>query len=115
MYILHWWLCSELESYLTTRSGIVYYESRIYGALWLKCLFGELSLYKGITIIYCDSQSAIHLTRDQRYYGRMKHIDVKFHFIRDIIDEERVLVQKFNTKDNPVDMLTKPLPVYKFK
>jgi hypothetical protein len=49
------------------------------------------------------------------YHERMKHTDVKFHFIHDIIVEEKVFVQKINTKDNPADMLTKPLPIYKFK
>ena len=84
-------------------------------ALWLKSLFGELSLHQGVTTIYCDSQSAIHLTKDQMYHERTKHIDVKFHFIRDTIAEGKVLVQKISTKENPADMFTKPLPVYKFK
>ncbi|XP_071932870.1 uncharacterized protein [Coffea arabica] len=49
------------------------------------------------------------------YHERTKHIDVKYHFIRDIIAEGKVLIQKINTKDNPADIFTKPLPVYKFK
>ena len=83
--------------------------------LWLKGLFGELGLHQSVTIIYCDSQSAIHLIKNQMYHERTKHIDVKFHFIRDTIVEGKVLIQKINTKKNSVDMFTKSLPVYKFK
>ncbi|KAL3499639.1 hypothetical protein ACH5RR_038732 [Cinchona calisaya] len=84
-------------------------------ALWLRGLFGELSLHHGVTTVYCDSQSAIHLTKDQMYHEKTKHIDMQFHFVRDTIDEGKVLVQKISTKDNPADMFTKPLPVYKSK
>ncbi|KAF3626835.1 putative ribonuclease H protein-like [Capsicum annuum] len=49
--------------------------------LWLKGLFAELSPHQGDIIIFCDSQSAIHLTKDQMYHERAKHIDIKYHFI----------------------------------
>ena len=49
------------------------------------------------------------------YHERTKHIDIKYHSIRDIITEGKVLAQKINTKKNPAGMFTKPLPVYKFK
>ena len=87
----------------------------IKGVLWLKSLFDKLRLYQGITTIYCDSQSAIHLTKNQMYQERTKHIDVKFYLIRDFIVEGKVLVSKVNMKENPADMFTKPLSVYKFK
>ena len=84
-------------------------------ALWLKNLFGELSLHQGVTTIYCDSQSTIHLTKNQMYHERTKRIDVKFHFIRDTIAKRKVLVQKISTKENLADMFTKPILIYKFK
>ncbi|KAL5790409.1 hypothetical protein ACOSQ2_005297 [Xanthoceras sorbifolium] len=43
------------------------------------------------------------------FYERTKHIDVKFHFVRDIIAQGQVTVKKISTHDNPVDMLTKSL------
>ena len=61
-------------------------------ALRLKSLFDKLLLYQGITTIYCDSQSAIHLTKNQMYQKKTKHIDVKFYLIRDIIVQGKVLV-----------------------
>ena len=35
--------------------------------------------------MFCDSQSAIHLAKNQVYHARAKHIDVRYHFVREII------------------------------
>ena len=99
----------------TTKAEYMAVTEAIKEALWLKGLFGEFNLHQGVTVIYYDSQSAIHLTKDQMYHERTKHIKIKYHFIRDIIGEGKVLVRKINTKENPADMFTKSLPVYKFK
>ncbi|PHT34284.1 hypothetical protein CQW23_26084 [Capsicum baccatum] len=82
-------------------------------ALWLKGLFSELSSHQGGIIIFCDSQSSIHSTKDQIYHERTKHIDIKYHFIRESIIEGKVSAQKINTRDNPADMFTKSLLVMK--
>ena len=63
--------------------------------------------------MFCDSQSAIHLAKNQVYHARTKHIDVRYHFVREIIEEGEVLVQKIKTDDNPADMLTKVVTTIK--
>ena len=45
---------------------------------------------------------------------RMKHIDVRYHFVREIIARGDIVVSKVRTQDNPVDMMTKSLPIAKF-
>ena len=50
-------------------------------AIWLKGLVGDLGLQQGDTLVFCDSQSTIHLTKNQMYHKRPKHIDVRYHFI----------------------------------
>ena len=64
--------------------------------------------------MFYDSQSAIHLAKNQVYHARTKHIDVRYHFVREIIEEGEVLVQKIKTSDNPADMLTKVVTTIKF-
>ena len=64
--------------------------------------------------MFCDSQSAIHLAKNQVYHARTKHIDVRYHFVREIIEEGGFLVQKIKTDDNPADMLTKVVTMIKF-
>ncbi|KAG8502990.1 hypothetical protein CXB51_000989 [Gossypium anomalum] len=54
-------------------------------AIWLKGLFSELNEDLQISTIFCDSQSAIFLTKDEMFHERTKHIDVRYHFVRDII------------------------------
>jgi len=51
--------------------------------------------------------SAIYLVKNQVYHARRKHIDVRFHFVRKILDEGDIELPKIHTKENPVDMLTK--------
>ena len=45
----------------------------------------------------------------------MKHIDVQFHFMREIIDEGKILLQKIMTVENPTDILIKVVTVSKFQ
>lgn len=49
------------------------------------------------------------------YDERTTHIDVKLHFIRDVIESEKVKVEKISTKENLADMFTKSLSSIKFK
>jgi hypothetical protein len=44
-----------------------------------------------------------------------KHIDVKYHFLREVVTQGDIIVKKIATTENPVDMLTKPLPILKLK
>jgi len=59
--------------------------------------------------------SAIYLAKNQVYHARMKHIDVRFHFVREILKEGDVMLEKIHTKKNPTDMLTKVVSGAKFK
>jgi len=48
------------------------------------------------------------------YHARIKHIDVRFHFVREILDQGDTKLQKIHTKENPADILTKVIPGVKF-
>ncbi|KAG8475835.1 hypothetical protein CXB51_032770 [Gossypium anomalum] len=84
-------------------------------AIWLKGLFSELNEDLQISTVFCDSQSAIFLTKDQMFHERTKHIDVRYHFVHDIIARGDIVVSKISTYENPVDMMTKSLPIAKFE
>ena len=83
-------------------------------ALWLRGIGRELKLQDHAININCDNQSAIHLSKNQVYHERTKHVDVKLHFVREIIVEGVVFVKKVSTEHNPSDMITKVLPSNKF-
>jgi hypothetical protein len=65
--------------------------------------------------LYCDSQSAIYLAKNQVYQVRTKHIDVRFNMIRELVTTGELLLEKIHTFESTVDMLTKPVITDKFK
>ncbi|KAK4411836.1 Retrovirus-related Pol polyprotein from transposon TNT 1-94 [Sesamum angolense] len=83
-------------------------------ALWLSWLSKELGVGQGGVQLHCDSQSAIYLAKNQVYHARTKHIDVRYHKIRELIASGEIILQKVHTSENAADMLTKPLTVDKF-
>ncbi|KAG8481856.1 hypothetical protein CXB51_027225 [Gossypium anomalum] len=84
-------------------------------AIWLKGLFSELNEDLQISTVFCDSQSAIFLTKDQMFHEITKQIDVRYHFVHDIIARGDIVVSKISTYENPADMMTKSLPITKFE
>jgi hypothetical protein len=84
-------------------------------SVWLKGLYAILCGDDSCVNLFCDSQSAIYLTKDQTFYERSNHIDVKYHYVRDIIAQGKLKVCKISTHDNPDDMMTKPVHVAKFE
>ena len=84
-------------------------------ALWLDGISKELGLKNCVPKVFCDSQSAIHLSKNSVFHKRTKHIDLGLYFVRDVIVEQQVVVEKISTKVNPIDMLTKSIPATKFE
>lgn len=66
-------------------------------------------------MLLCDSQSAIHLTKNQVCHERTKYVDVKLHFVREVITKGSVIIRKVSTDENAADMITKVVPSAKFK
>nr|KYP64654.1 Retrovirus-related Pol polyprotein from transposon TNT 1-94 [Cajanus cajan] len=109
---------ANLQSVVSLSTTEVEYIALTEGAkegAWLKRLIGDPGINQSRVTINCDSQSAIHLANHHTYHERTKHINVRYHFIRDMIETRKIQVLKIATEDNPVDMLTKSLPRAKFK
>ena len=83
-------------------------------AIWLQGLLDDVGIDHDLLKINCDSMSAIYLVKKQVYHARTKHIDARFHFIREILDEGDIELLKIHTKENPPDMLTKVVLGVKF-
>ena len=60
-------------------------------------------------IIYCDNNGAVANSKEPRSHQRGKHIERKFHLIREIVERGDVMVCKIKSEDNPVDPFTKTL------
>lgn len=78
--------------------------------IWTKGLLEEINGIKNILpIIYEDNQSCIHLLSKWEH-KRLKHVDVKYNFVRDNYEKRLFTVKYINTKNQLADILTKPLP-----
>jgi hypothetical protein len=78
--------------------------------VWLARLLAELQGRKPSAInLRIDSQAAIQLSKNPAFHDRSKHIDVRYHFIRECIEENRVTVESIGTIDQLADILTKAL------
>ncbi|KAG7592586.1 GAG-pre-integrase domain [Arabidopsis thaliana x Arabidopsis arenosa] len=84
-------------------------------AVWLLGLMNELGFKQKTVDIYSDSQSAIALAKNAVFHERTKHIEVKYHFIRDLISDGVIQVKKIATSYNPADIFTKVVPVGKLQ
>jgi hypothetical protein len=62
----------------------------------------------------CDSQSTIFLAKNPTYHSKTKHIDVQYHFARDMVEEKKALLEKVDTLKNVADSLTKSMSIEKF-
>jgi hypothetical protein len=83
--------------------------------IWLKGLLGEFGRMQDKVKVLCDSQSAIHLARNPSYHSKTKHISIKYHFVRQVVDEGGVALEKVHTKVNSADMFTKPVLLEKLR
>jgi hypothetical protein len=78
--------------------------------LWFRNLFSELGFPQtSATILFCDNQGTIACTHDPHGHTRMKHIDIRAHFIRDCVNKKLIDVIYLSNHHNTADLLTKPL------
>lgn len=79
-------------------------------AIFLKNLLCELINRKNLPVVLCnDNQSAKKLSENCMYHKRSKHIDVRYHFIREAVANDLVKIEYLKTSDMPADMFTKSL------
>ena len=76
----------------------------------LQTLIGEIrEKIKNLVTINCDNQGAIALSKDINFHACTKHIDIRYHFIRESVGDGKIQVNYIPTDENPSDIFTKPL------
>lgn len=84
-------------------------------AIWLKSLMNELGFEQRPVEINVDNQSAIKLVKNPEFHKRSKHIDIKFHFVRDLCLKGDIKIVYVDSKNQIADMLTKSPTAVVFK
>ena len=99
----------------TTEAEYISLTSAAQEAIWMKEFYKDLGEEQKTITIYEDNRSAISLTENPVQHQRTKHIDIKFHYIREAIKNQHVNVQYCHTDQMTADVLTKGLPKGKFE
>ncbi|KAM2065116.1 hypothetical protein EV1_027912 [Malus domestica] len=100
----------QIVTLSTCEAEYVAATSCVCHAIWLRNLLKELSTpQEGPTEIYVDNKSAIALAKNPVFHDRSKHIDIRYHYIRECIARKDVQVEYVKSQDQVADIFTKPL------
>uniref|UniRef100_A0ACD6AP94 Uncharacterized protein n=1 Tax=Avena sativa TaxID=4498 RepID=A0ACD6AP94_AVESA len=84
--------------------------------IWLARLFGELLNQEAAPVkLFIDNKSAISLCKNPVLHDRIKHIDLRYHFIRDCVENGSIVVEFIGTGEQKADILTKALGRIQFQ
>eukprot|EP00253_Pinus_taeda_P021833 PITA_21833 len=110
----HWQAAKRILRYVkvlsTAESEYVAATAVACQAIWMRRMLRSLcqEQAKG-TVIFCDNSSAIALSKNFVFHKRMKHIDTKFHYIRELVNNGEIVLEHCRTHEQVADILTKPL------
>lgn len=111
------WLCRKQKTVVTSSAESEYiaaYESAS-ECTWIHSLLVAIDFPQNLlTPINCDNTAAITLSKDSLYHNRVKHIDIKYHFLREFALAGDLRLSYVNTRDNIADIFTKALDLTKF-
>jgi len=100
----------------TTRAEFISAAHYACQAVWMRRVLEMLDCKQGThTIIHCDNMSTIKLAKNLVMHGRSKHIDVRFHFLRELCKEGVIDLKHYNTRDQITDIMTKALKMDAFE
>jgi hypothetical protein len=66
-------------------------------------------------VINCDNNSTIQLSKHPVLHGKSKHIEVRFHYLRELVNAETVKLEYCATENQVADIFTKPLKLEQFE
>ena len=79
-------------------------------AMWLqKFLVSLFNEPLKPTFIHCNNQICIKLSMNLIYHDRCKHIQIPYHYVRDMVERRAIKLEYINTSDQITDILPKPL------
>nr|KYP40105.1 Retrovirus-related Pol polyprotein from transposon TNT 1-94 [Cajanus cajan] len=84
--------------------------------IWLHRILEHVGIERKESItILCDNNSTIQLSKNPVFHGRSKHIAVKFHFLRDLVNDHVVQLKYCNTQEQVADIMTKAVKLEQFE
>ena len=108
--LVSWSACKQTRVALSTTEAKYIATASCYSQIhWMRHTLSDYGLTYGRVPIFIDSNSAISLAKNPILHSRSKHIDVRFHFLRDHYEKGDVEMTHVSTDNQVADILTKPL------
>jgi hypothetical protein len=106
--------CQSTVATSTAESEYMAMYETIREMVWVNKLVSNLTTETYTLNLFCDNQSSIHIAKNPVMHQRTKHIDIKYHFIRECIYKMNIKLNYLESKLMIADILTKPLPFPQF-
>ena len=110
------WHCKKQHSIALSTAEAEYIAAGLSVAqiLWMQNTLKDYGYIFSKTPLYCDSTSAVNISKNPILHSRTKHIEIKYHFIREQVQIGKVDVQYISTDQQLSDIFTKPLSFERF-
>ncbi|CAM8890204.1 unnamed protein product [Rhodiola kirilowii] len=83
--------------------------------LWMKQILSEYGVEQEEMTMYCDNMSAINISKNPVHHSTMKHIDIRHHFIRELVENKVITLKHVTTDKQLADIFTKLLDATQFE
>lgn len=105
------WKCHKqtMVTLSSTEAEFIALAEAAQETIWMARVINDLNHAVSTITMYEDNQSCIHLLQNGNNSLRTKHIDTKYHFVRDMVNNKVIRVEYCPTEDMIADLLTKPL------
>ena len=96
--------------FLVQKLNILLEKGAAQEAIWFLQVLREFKFaITAPVLIYEDNQSAIKLVENPVFHKKSKHVDIKYHFVRELVENRTLEIQYVSTVENVADIFTKPL------
>jgi hypothetical protein len=83
--------------------------------VWMKQMLTEYNVTQDVMTVYYDNLSAINISKNPIQHSRTKHIDIRHHFIRELVEEKNIALEHVTTEMQLADIFTKALDANQFE
>ena len=74
----------------------------------MKKLLHDYGIPQDTMFVFCDNTNAINLSKNPVQHSKSKHIEIRYHFIRDLVEDKAVCLEFIHTDNQKADIFTKP-------
>ena len=104
------WMSKKQNSVSLSKAKVDYITAGSYCTqlLWMKKLLHDYRIPQDTMCVFCDNTSAINLSKNLVQHSKSKHMEIRYHFIRDLVEDKVVCLEFIHIDNQKADIFTKP-------